>query len=136
MNMKKNILGKILIIILVFISFFLINMQGVYASSRTDFVEGADEFINAGVNASQGNSTVIDENDLVQMSNMLYNAFLIIGIIIAVIFGLVIAIKFMTGSVEEKADVKKTLVPYIAGCVVIFGAFTIWKLVVDILSNA
>lgn len=134
-NLKKSILIKILIIILTLISFSLINAQSIYASSRTDFVDGADEFINAGVNASKGNSTAIDESDLVQMSDMLYNAFLIIGIIIAVIFGLVIAIKFMTGSVEEKADVKKTLVPYIAGCVVIFGAFTIWKLVVDMLSN-
>lgn len=135
-NLVKNILYKTIIIILAFISVFLINVQSVYASSRTDFVDGADEFINTGVNASKGNSTVIDEKDLVQMSDMLYNAFLIIGIIIAVIFGLVIAIKFVTGSVEEKADVKKTLVPYIAGCIVIFGAFTIWKLVVDLLGNA
>ena len=39
------------------------------------------------------------------------------------------------GSVSEKANVKETLIPYIAGCIVIFGAFGIWKLVVTIMSK-
>ena len=59
----------------------------------------------------------------------------IVAIITAVIVGLVIAIKFITGSVIEKAEVKETLTPYIAGCVVVFGAFGIWKLVVTILNQ-
>ena len=66
---------------------------------------------------------------------MLYNALLIIGIIIAVIVGTILGIKFMIGSVEEKADIKKLLIPYIVGCIVVFGAFGIWKLVVTILAN-
>ena len=70
------------------------------------------------------------------MSNTVYNILFILGIVIAVIWGLVIAIKFITGSVEEKAEVKKTLIPYVAGCVVLFGAFTIWKIVVTILQSA
>lgn len=115
------------------ISLLLINHQIVYASAIADSIKGADDFIQDGVNDT---NPTIDENNLVEMSDMLYNAFLIIGIIIVVIIGLVIGIKFMTGSASEKADVKKTLIPYIAGCVVIFGAFTIWKLVVDLLSSA
>lgn len=67
---------------------------------------------------------------------MLYNSLLVIATIIAVIVGLVIAIQFMTGSVGERAKIKETLIPYIAGCIVIFGAFGIWKLVVNILSQA
>ena len=41
----------------------------------------------------------------------------------------------MLGSVEEKADIKGLLIPYIVGCIIIFGAFAIWKLVVDILQG-
>lgn len=66
---------------------------------------------------------------------MLYNALLIIGIIIAVIVGAILGIKFMMGSVGEKADIKKLLVPYVVGCIIVFGAFGIWKLVVTILAN-
>ena len=39
------------------------------------------------------------------------------------------------GSIEEKAEIKTMLIPYIIGCVVVFGAFTIWKIVVDILQS-
>ena len=49
--------------------------------------------------------------------------------------GIILGIQFMTGSVEQKAKVKDALVPYIAGCIIIFGAFGIWKLVVTILRG-
>ncbi len=41
----------------------------------------------------------------------------------------------MAGSVEQKAKVKDSLVPYIVGCIVIFGAFGIWKLVLTLLES-
>lgn len=69
------------------------------------------------------------------MSNTIYSILLAIGIVIAVIVGLLLGMKFITGGIEEKAEVKAMLVPYIVGCVVLFGAFTIWKIVVDILQS-
>ena len=44
-------------------------------------------------------------------------------------------IKFMIGSVEEKAEIKAALVPFVIGCIVVFGAFGIWKIVVTIGNN-
>ena len=41
----------------------------------------------------------------------------------------------MAGSVEQKAKVKDSLVPYIVGCIVIFGGFGIWKLVLTLLES-
>ena len=57
------------------------------------------------------------------------------GLILAIIIGMVLGIQFMIGSIEQKAKVKDSLVPYIVGCVVIFGAFGIWKLVLTILEG-
>ena len=48
------------------------------------------------------------------------------------IVGTIIGIQFMVASAEDKAKVKEALVPYIIGCAVIFGAFTIWSIVVNI----
>lgn len=48
------------------------------------------------------------------------------------IVGTILGIQFMIASAEEKAKVKETLVPYIVGCIVIFGAFTIWSIVVNL----
>ena len=38
---------------------------------------------------------------------------------------MVIGIKYITGSIEEKATYKKSMMPYIIGCVLLFGAATI-----------
>ena len=41
----------------------------------------------------------------------------------------------MMSGAEGKAQIKELLVPYIVGCIVVFGAFAIWKLLVTILSG-
>ena len=130
--MKNKLILKILVIILAILSIFTLSNNCVQASSLSETIEGADDFIHAGV---QDTAPTFSEGEMQQMSDMLYNPLLVIATIIAVIVGLVIAIPFMTGSVGERAKIKETLIPYIAGCIVIFGAFGIWKLVVNILSQ-
>lgn len=129
--MNKLIKFIVITIILLMIT-LIIPMEEVQATMIRDIFTGADDFIANGV---KDKNKTIDETDMKEMSNLLFNTLLIIAIVIAVIVGLVIGIKFMTGSVSEKANVKETLIPYIAGCIVIFGAFGIWKLVVTILSS-
>ena len=41
----------------------------------------------------------------------------------------------MTQSVEEQAKVKETLIIYAVGCIVTFGAFGIWKMVIEIMKQ-
>lgn len=48
-----------------------------------------------------------------------------VGIGIAVIILVVLGIKYMMGSAEEKAEYKKTMIPYVVGAVLIGGAATI-----------
>lgn len=77
----------------------------------------------------------IKQDNLQKMSNTLYNILLVTGILIALIVGMILGIKFIMGGIEEKAEIKTMIIPYIVGCVVVFGAFTIWKIVVDILQS-
>ena len=58
-----------------------------------------------------------------------------IGIAVMLIVGTIIGIKFMIASAEEKAKVKEALIPYVVGCAVILGAFTIWEVVVIIMQG-
>lgn len=46
----------------------------------------------------------------------------VVGSVVAVGVLVVLGIKYMMGSTEEKAEYKKTLVPYIIGAVLIFAA--------------
>lgn len=99
--------------------------------SLDEILKEAKSFITKGL--SQGSK--IDGNNLKAGSDTLFNILLVIGIFLTVAVGIYLGIKFMASSAEDKAKVKESLVPYIAGCVVIFGAFTIWKLAIVLLSG-
>lgn len=80
-------------------------------------------------------SSIINETQLQETSNFMYKLLLAIGIIVMFIVGTILGIQFMIASAEDKAEVKKALVPYVVGCIVIFGAFTIWSIVVNLGQN-
>ncbi len=58
-----------------------------------------------------------------------------IGSIASVIVLVVLGIKYMMGSAEEKAEYKKTLLPYIIGAAFVFAASTIATFVFNFTSN-
>lgn len=125
MNETQIIKKMLYVLLIIIVMGFIINQQ-VSAS----FIHGADSFISDG-----GSGTGVKNDGLKGLSNKVYNILLVIGMIVAVIIGLILGIQFMTGSIETKSKVKESLIPYVAGCVVIFGAFGIWKLVVTILNT-
>ena len=55
-----------------------------------------------------------------------------IGIIVAVVVLLVLGIKYMMGSASEKEEYKKTMIPYLIGALLIFGASAIAKAVIAV----
>ncbi len=58
-----------------------------------------------------------------------------LGIVVAVIVLMVLGIKYMMGSAEEKAEYKKTMIPYVVGAILIFGATTIANMVFQFASG-
>ena len=54
-----------------------------------------------------------------------------VGVVVAVIVIMVLGIKYMMGSAQEKAEYKKTMIPYLVGAVLLFGATTIAGAVID-----
>lgn len=58
-----------------------------------------------------------------------------IGSVLSVIVIIVLGIKYMLGSVEEKATYKKTLVPFLVGAIFIFAASTIASIIYNIAIN-
>ena len=104
---------------------------GTVDTTIEDIKDGVGNFMSAGKN--QNNP--LNQEELKSVSNTVYNILLAVGIIAAVIVGLIIGIKYMVGSVAQKAETKELLVPYIIGCVIIFGAFAIWKIIVELLNQ-
>lgn len=78
----------------------------------------------------------LENTELQNLSSLIFNILSNIATVVSVLVGLYIGIEFMMGSVEQKAKVKELILPYVIGCVVVYGALGIWKLVVIILQNA
>ena len=57
------------------------------------------------------------------------------GIIIAIAIGLILGIQFVTTGVEGQAKIKEKILPYIIGCIVVFGGFGIWRAVIILSSD-
>lgn len=104
-----KILKKILVIlltILLFISIFYIDKT--FAFSVTDLT-----------------GTQISNTELTSTGNRIITILTTVGAVLSVIVLIILGLKYMMGSVEEKAEYKKTLMPYIIGAAFIFAASTI-----------
>lgn len=123
---------NIIIIILIFmITIFLCSSY-----SFADVSDDAESFINAATenssNADPVGNTDAMTNAIKDISGLLTG----IGIIVAVVVAAILGIQFMMGTVEEQAKIKESIIPYVCGCVVIFGALGIWRLVINLLNDA
>ena len=121
-----KVLKKIttLLICLLIVSFFS-NIS--YAKSLGDIMGGGDDFIN-----SSSDQQIFNEKGQKKGVSQLYFIALGVGIAAAAIIGVILGIQFITSGVEGQAKIKEKLLPYAIGCIVIFGAFGIWKIVVDV----
>ena len=89
---------------------------------------------NTVLNGLNGNGNV-QTNDLTKVGNNIVTIIQVVGIVIAVIVLLVIGIKYMMGSASEKAEYKKTMIPYLVGAILIFASTTIVNVVYNIANG-
>ena len=127
----KKMLFKICLITLLVCSLSLYSTTCMADSSLDDIMNNGNSFLNAGSESS----TMIDQNDLKSLSNFISGVLLTIAIGVTVITGAIMGLNFITQSIEEKAKVKESMVPWIIGIIVSFGAFTIWEVAVNLFQS-
>lgn len=96
--------------------------------------------VNAGVDSTGVIETItgggsVDTGEVQSFGANIVDIITTIGIIVAVIVLLVLGIKYMMGSASEKAEYKKTMIPYLVGAILIFGASAIAKAVVTMTES-
>ena len=93
-------------------------------------ISSGDNFINTenptGVNPG------IDDNDLVPLSDAVSGILLGIAVAVTLISAVVMGINFVVQSVEDKAKIKESMVPWIIGIAISFGAYGIWRITMSI----
>ena len=60
---------------------------------------------------------------------------MLIVIIIAIIIGIVLGIRIVFGSLDERADAKHLMVPYLAIVATAAFAFSLWRILLQIIHN-
>ena len=73
-------------------------------------------------------------NEAKPIGDKLTGALKVIGTFVAVGTTMYIGIKYMLGSVEEKAEYKKTMLPYFVGAILIFATPQVIDLISKILN--
>lgn len=68
------------------------------------------------------NPTAPTDKTYQNVGNKVIGIIQVIGIIISVACLMILGIKYMMGSAEEKAEYKKTFIPYIVGAILLFAA--------------
>lgn len=89
---------------------------------------------NTVLNGLNGNGNV-QINDVTKVGNNIVTIIQVVGIVIAVIVLLVIGIKYMMGSASEKAEYKKTMIPYIVGAVLIFAGTSLVRVIYSLSTS-
>lgn len=102
---------KIIIIVSMFLAIVCSMNLKVYADSPID----------TGSYKPGSTTVVTNAGKLETIGNRIIGVIRIVGTIISVIALAVMGIKYMVGSVEEKAEYKKTMLPYLIGAIMLFG---------------
>ena len=111
-------------IIFVFIIFLILTMLAFNIVLADDTI--SDPRDNPG--AYQPGS-MSDADKVMDIGNRIIGIIRFVGSFASVIVLIVIGIKYMTGSLEERAEYKKTMLPYVIGAVLVFGITNILGIV-------
>ena len=72
---------------------------------------------------------------VMNIGNTIIGIIQFLGSFASVIVLIIIGIKYMTGSVEEKAEYKKTLFPYLIGAILVFTLTNILAIINNITNG-
>lgn len=118
---------KIVCAILILISMLSITILPNYCFAE-DTISGLGD-----LNKYKGEG---DESQKLQDKiNPIIHIIQVIGSIVSVVALIAIGIKYMLGSIEEKAEYKKTLLPYIIGAVIVFSISNLVGVIFDLVKT-
>ncbi len=80
-------------------------------------------------------SKSIESGEITSAGKKIVGILQTVGVVLSVIILTVIGIKYMMGSAEEKAEYKKTFMPYIIGAALIFAASVFAQIAYDFFNG-
>lgn len=117
---------KIMVIVMTIMMICMLTVP-VFAAGGIDLTpEGVGDKITVGNEAKES---------ITNFGGQIVGVLQVAGTVIAVLILVILGIKYMMGSAEEKAEYKKTMMPYLIGALLIFAAVTIANMVYNFTST-
>lgn len=76
-----------------------------------------------------------DVDRIIEIANPIIGTIKTVGIVIAVITMAILGVKYMTGSVSEKAEYKKTMMPYLVGAIMVVAITQLLGIIIEIVNG-
>lgn len=125
--MKRNFNRIKVSIIAILILFVIVFPKSVIAADLGEMISQAESFIKEG---KDGNG--VDPGEIAEEFVPLGQLLTMIGMGVMVAVTTYMGIKYLTASPEGQAKLKQQLIGLVVAGIVIFGAYYIWSLVIDI----
>ena len=122
------------VLLIIFITVVSIS-NFAYAAGDADKKQAAGTGIPGVISGLTNPTKTVETTSLTNMGAQIVAVVQTIGIVVAVVILLVLGIKYMVGSAEEKAEYKKTMIPYLVGAVLIFAATTLVNVVYQMANS-
>ena len=75
------------------------------------------------------------KNTITGVGSNIVSILRVVGMVISIIIIMILGIKYMMGSAEEKAEYKKNFVPFIVGAILLFAASVFAKTIYEFASG-
>lgn len=126
----KNITKIITIILLVtmLLTSFVTISQATSQSGASAGTINPEDF-------KPGDLTDSDTATAFRSAGVIVNAIINVGLVISIVMFMALGMKYMMGSIEERAEYKKTLMPMIVGTLMIFVSGKIVSIIWNIMSQ-
>lgn len=130
---------------IIIVALMLVSIANNYMCFAADIWDVGADFINLGIEEADRSTTLPGDTVIGGSVNLTNDAKLRmqelldflwgLGLLTVFICTIVLGIKYMLVSPAEKSKIKQATTPYLIGVTIIFGAVSIWKLLIEILDG-
>lgn len=122
---------KKIIIILIIFMICILNMTNVYATSTS--TTQSSKIDTGDYEPTDLNSS--DYETAFDMASTIVSVITVGGIAISIVSLMYLGIKYMYGSVEERAEYKRTMIPMFIGTILLFSSATIVSIIYNLVKE-
>jgi type IV secretory pathway VirB2 component (pilin) len=119
MNKKAIKIITCILAIILLVGFIGNTVLAVDAGTIIESMKGHEDEIN------------VEDSGILQIAGKVMGAIRTVAVIAGVIILMILGFKYMTGSLEEKADYKKSMVPLVVGIIVVMAAAQLITMIFD-----